>query len=279
MLGRIPSAPKRIDEEPDWLFANGKFGTVGPTDQPPSSASCRDLIVDVLNQGGAPTCVEHAGFQAIRASHVRAGVTSPVLGSRLFGSYIARLAEGTQRQSIGTSLRSFFDALNTFGFCAEQDWPYTDLQSPAKLVNGVWQITDAGREPYAQLPSARAFRDAFDQRTPTTYRRIVSTGGDRVLDVQRAIANGFPVVIGTSVSKRFTENDLGVGPIDPPMSEPIAGGHAMLLVDYMPGDDVGVLNSWGTSFGYSGYCRFSWDYILWDATDELWTVEHAPVYS
>lgn len=253
-LGYLRDPPKMFGQKRDHDAA----ATLG-ADVPPPAASNRHLVVEVLDQGAASSCVAHAIPQAIRMAHVKAKVPQPSLMSRLFGYYLSRAEHGGQDLDQGTYLRTFFEAINQFGFCSEAYWPY-DVEH----VN--------------VEPPASAFWGAFDQRSPTVYQRIFSAGPARIADIKRAIAAGFGVCFGTDVSEAFCAGELGERPIDPPVGLDIAGGHALVLDGY-EGDAFSVVNSWGPGWGDGGRCVFSADYLAWPETTDLWIVAKAPEYS
>lgn len=226
----------------------------------PPSASNRHLIVDVLDQLNLSACVANAIMQAMRASHVHQGVANPKLGSRLFAYYASRAFHHETNVDAGTHLRTCFQSLNKFGFCPEDAFPYTDQG-----------------EPWRKLPPTAAFRAAYDQISPTDYRRIFTVGSARVDDIKRAVAAGYVVCFGTDVAQDFFGDD-GKTPILPPVGKQIAGGHAMAVVGY-DGDVFTICNSWSSGWGDGGFCLFSADYLAWDGTRDLWLVEHAPKYS
>jgi C1A family cysteine protease len=231
--------------------AHDKLGA-GPV---PPAASARQYIVDVLDQGNASSCVANAILQAVRADHVRQGATAPALGSRLFGYYLSRAYHNETHVDGGTFLRTFFASLVKFGFCPETAWPYE-----LDVLN--------------KMPPADSFRLAFDQKTPTSYSRIMSHGAERILAIKRAIAAGHVVCFGTDIATDFF-GDKGEVPIDPPTGMQIAGGHAMAVVSYN-GDVFEICNSWGTGWGADGFCYFTADYLAWDGTWDLWICESAP---
>jgi C1A family cysteine protease len=254
-LGYLPDPPKAPNEKPDFDAAP-MFRAAPP---PPARADIKHLVVDVLNQGNLGSCVANAILQAVRCSHVRQGVIGPKLGSRLFGYYLARAYHHQTGEDSGTYLRSFFQALAKFGFCPESVWAYSDSD-----------------ERFKRMPPLAAFRAAFDQANPTTYRRISATGADRLDQIKRAVAAGYAVCFGTDVDVAFCSNQLAE-PLKPPRSN-IAGGHAMMVGGY-DGDVFEICNSWGTGWGDKGWCRFSADYLADASTRDLWLVEYAPRYS
>lgn len=258
-LGWLPDRPKAPGEPPD--HDAGPLLAATPI---PPAASNRRLVVNVLDQGRLGSCVANAILQAVRAAQIReAGGLGPVprLGSRLYGYWCSRAFDHMTRIDGGTYLRSFFMALNKFGSCPEPIWPY-----------------DVSR--FADMPPAAAFRAAFDQRSPTVYKRITDGTVKGVRDeIKRAVAAGYLVTFGTQVSEAFARNDLGTAPLEPPAKgEPIAGGHALCVVGY-DGDAFEIVNSWGVDWGDGGFCRFSGNYMAWGQTNDLWIVAEAPRYS
>lgn len=228
---------------------------------PPPAASVRHLIVDVLDQLTLSSCVANAIMQAVRASHVRQGVTNPKLGSRLFAYYCSRAFHHETNVDGGTYLRTCFQGMNKFGVAPEDIFPYTDQG-----------------EPWKKLPPTAAFRAAYDQVSPTKYERIVTVGSARVDDIKRAIAAGHVVCFGTDVSVDFASNRGVDVPIDPPVGKEIAGGHALSVVSYS-GDVFTIANSWGEGWAQAGFCEFTASYLAWSDTRDVWLVDSAPPFS
>lgn len=234
---------------------------------PPASATLRPWVYEVLDQGALGSCVANAIMQAVRVSHIRqeqaggAPNPAPPLGSRLFAYYLSRAIHHQTGEDAGTFLRTCFAALNKFGFPPESVWSYDD-----------------GPDKFKRMPATAAMHAAFDQRSPTVYQRISSTGSARVTDIKRAIAAGYPVCFGTDVSTAFASNQVTglIGPPNP--TDEIAGGHALLAVGY-DSDAFEVVNSWGEGWGNKGWCRLSPEYLMWSGTRDLWIVESAPLYS
>ena len=254
-LGWRPDPPKAAGEKRDYEAAE-----ILTSEVVPEASDNRGLVRSILDQGGISSCVAQAVMQAVRASHVRQGLIDAPLGSRLFAYYLSRSYHHDTGGDTGTFLRTCFGALNKFGFCVEDAWPYVD-----------------DGQTFRRMPSTEAFRVAFDQKSPTVYRRINSEGRERVDDVKRALAAGYLVSFGTGVSFDFTANKLSE-PLDPPNASDVAGGHAMCFVGHT-GDVFDTVNSWGTDWGDRGYCRFGASYVAWAGTQDLWLCEHAPRFS
>jgi C1A family cysteine protease len=254
----------------------------------PPSFSNRDLVM-IVDQGQLGSCTANASGQAIRAATIievvelliaqgwdaAAAMTEALAKvpfiSRLFTYYLARAYEGTQHEDVGTYIRLIFQVINKYGFCAESVWPYSDATNPGA--------------PFSKMPSANAFREAYDQRSSAenrglnlvSYSRIMGSGSTRIATIKSALAQRHLVAFGTPVTDDFC-NSVGVdAPIErPTIGQKIAGGHAMCLVGY-DGDTFEVANSWGTGFGDQGFVKFARSYIEWSETDDLWIVKRTPI--
>ena len=242
----------------------------------------RTVYVKTLDQGGLGSCTANAAGQAIRADEVKqlveeqgktlAEAQQLEFASRLFWYYLARAIDGTTQEDLGTYIRNIFLVANKVGFPPESVWPYSDSSLPGAL--------------FSKMPSSEAFRRAFDQKALTasggsqyvSYSRIFSTGYARVDEIKMAHGAGHMVVFGTQVSAQFCGDMSANGgkEIAPPVGMSIAGGHAMCTGGH-DANGADVLNSWGLGFGDGGWCRFSWDYMAWDRTTDLWIVKRAPL--
>lgn len=238
---------------------------------PPERASLRPYVIDVLDQGGLNSCVANAVAQAVRIAHVRAlrqtgdYVTKPSVLSRLAVYYLARATHGWEKRDEGTYIRAALQMMREFGFCPELEWPYVEANVNVR-------------------PSFGAFHGALDQSEDgrgeqPEYRRIDTTGASRILDIKRAISQGYAVVFGTDVSMDFASNRIDpTKPLDPPVGQPIAGGHAMIIDSY-DRDSFGIVNSYSHRWGDNGVCVFSADYLASYMTRDLQIVSRAPQYS
>lgn len=263
----------------------------------------RSPFTKVLQQGGLGACTCNAAAQIVRAAELAALVERDRLAwlaggnmaqdfnlsaslahwqglveffSRLMAYYLARAAMHQTGIDAGTYLRLVFKILNTFGFCPESVWQYSDNADPR---------TGA----FAKMPSGEAFRQAYDQRLAADaagvaiveYARIPETGHARVDACKRAMADGFLIGFGTDVTEDFCE-DMGANdgkPIDPPSTTAkIAGGHALTMGGYNQ-DGPDILNSWGKEFGDQGWFRMTWDYVAWSRTSDLWICKRVPLFS
>lgn len=246
----------------------------------------RSRFTKTLDQGGLGSCTTNAAAQAVRAEMLREFVREGwsleeaqkrvEFLSRLWGYYFARAITHDTGEDTGTYIRNVFKVLAKLGFPFESVWPYSD---------------DASREGrFRKMPGADAVRQAYDRRVRAdnaqlavvSYSRITSAGNVRVAEVKKALSEreGRLVVFGTSVTNAFCTDMSANGgkPIEPPTNgKDIAGGHAMVWGGYDE-DGPDTLNSWGDEFGDDGWFKMSWDYVAWDATQDLWVVESAPLF-
>ena len=237
----------------------------------PPSGSVQERVAKVLDQGAASTCVANAGMQAIRVAHVGAllpvvgGIDAALaqsqLGSRLWGYFWARVPEHMTGEDSGCQVRDLFAGLRKLGVPPEEAFPYSDSTVPGALM--------------FRMPGKGVFRHAVDQ--VGSYHRIDSLNEVRREDVRLAISSGRAVVCGWDVSESFCSEDPGGRLINVPgPSDPIAGGHCMLIVGYQP-EEVLICNSWGKNWGMGGFFRATWDWI--DEGDDLWIVNSNPLFT
>ena len=256
----------------DKLFS-ARLASLGRRASTAATISLRSFISSILDQGDLPACVAHAGFQAIRGSHIRQlSENMPIsqarlramLGSRHYGHYFARAFYHETYDNVGTELRLFFKACADWGFPPEELWPYDDDTSPGAH--------------FTREPSKEAQRAAFDQKGTVAYHRIGELGDARLDAIDQALSHGFMVTHGCMVTEAFCENRLDpLRPLPPPgPGDIIAGGHAMVLVGRTP-DGYDECNSWNDSFGAGGYYLASPEYVK--TFEDLWAVETVPLYS
>lgn len=292
----IPAPPRKLGWVPDPFDANDHDAVQLLMAKAPAtvpiSATNEDLV-KVIDQGGLGSCTVNGTAQAIRAAEMLELLTAAVAAgadpvtalvqlqlntpfmSRLWGYFLARAWEGTIHQDAGTFIRLVFASINKYGFPRESTWPYSDNTDPLQ-----------GPVLFDKMPSAEAFREAYDQRDNVanrdagliSYARISATGYGRVDAIKLAVAQRHLIVFGTTVSEKFC-SDMSANngkPINPPVGLKPAGGHAMCVGGY---DAAGakIVNSWSDQYGDRGWCTFSWDYMVWSETTDLWIVKRAPL--
>ena len=198
----------------------------------PGGADLRALLPPVRDQEQRGTCVAFAVTAAHEVAHAAgAGMTEDLSEEALFWG--CKLIDGNW--NTGTRFASAAAALASTGQPPEAIWPYEPRRragTPYKPP--VTPDEDWHRSGIAQMPTDLAA-------------------------VRTAISTGLPVVLGVTVFDTLFAPS-GAGRIDPPPSgSPARGTHAVLAV----GHDAGALlirNSWGASWGLSGYGWLSDEY-------------------
>jgi len=218
--GYIPDVPDARDQH----FA--KFG-IGAA--PPSAASLRSHVIEVVDQLGTSSCCANAWAQALRIADHVSGVKSPQLSSREFLYYGARKYDGGDIVDMGTQLRSVAKAVVKFGRPPESAWPFVESK-----------INDQ--------PPWEAFREAFDHKGPAGYHRVST-----LTEIKQAIAAGHAVVGGVQIGQSF-ENYTGGIFSDP--NDARIGGHALCFTSYDE-QSFEIVNSWGPFWGDRGFIRVS----------------------
>ena len=238
--GWIPDVP----DGRDYLY-----NSAGPRKPKlPRIVDLRSLCSPVENQGALGSCTANALAGNLEFLDRQGdGVHEDM--SRLFIYYNERALLGTTGVDSGASLRVGIKTLVKAGSCAERSWPY-DI------------------ELFAIRPPAACYEEALPRRIES-YSRIEGLDG-----MLGCLAEGFPFVFGFAVYESF-ENDetRRTGLVKMPgASERMLGGHAVMAVGYdLVAERFLVRNSWGTSWGDSGYCRMPFEYLETLAAD-FWTV-------
>lgn len=218
----------------------------------PSSASVKQHVKSVLDQSTTSACVAHATTQAVRLALSVQGLPDPILPSRRFVYYNARLQTGDEHRDGGTYIRNAFRALSRNGYCEEK-------------------FCDFDIEKINDQPAPQAYRMSYDQRLDSFYRIV----GDVESEVRSAIAARHPVVLGIPVDRAFEQYGAGGGYWD--FGGSSIGGHAICAVSY-DAQGVEIVNSWDVSWGHGGFGWISWETIMNVASD-LWVPVTAKQFS
>ncbi len=204
----------------------------------PDRVDLRQYCTAVENQGQIGSCTANAAVGALEYCYKRRDGRSPEL-SRMFVYYNARRMRGQIMMDTGAQIREAMASVMAFGACREELWPY----NPAL---------------FAMEPTPEAYNDATGHEA-VQYARV--EGGRGAIS---ALAEGLPVVFGTMIPQRCYLEAATTGVIPVPTaqerSDPMQGGHSMLLVGYdMPAKMFLVRNSWGEEWGDRGYCQIPFD--------------------
>ena len=219
------------------LTAAQRLGAAGSGPALPGAVNWAAQFPGVLNQGPRGTCVAFAST-ALR-EHVSGFATR---FSEQFCYWACKRIDGSP--DAGTTLAMAATALERFGACPEERWPY----SPQNLAG------NEGHHP----PPPDAEKSALEHRLPGW--RLLNAQDVRTLKETLAGANGAPaspVVIGVAVFSSsfdsFRAYSTGEIALPFPAETPV-GGHAMCAVGYVDDESVPgggyfiVRNSWGAEW-------------------------------
>jgi C1A family cysteine protease len=213
--------------------------------------------VSIDDQGQLGSCTGNSTTAALEIV-----IKAAKVYSRLFAYYNGRALEGTTASDSGAQIRDVIKGLSSLGCPFESAWPY-DISK------------------FAKKPSATAYKTALNVVPKiSSYQRVTDLPG-----VKTALAAGLPVVFGFSVPAYFESQDVATnGWVRMPMqSDQMIGGHAVVAVGYddrpteisgQPKPFVIVRNSWGASWGKSGYFYMdqAWFTDPRGLVDDMWVI-------
>lgn len=202
----------------------------------PKMHSLREKVPEIYDQGELGSCTANAFCAAYR-------ILCPdrtFKPSRLWVYFYERLAEDPSH-CVGDLTDSGADVVDgekyvqVHGVCSETLWPY--------------DITK-----YNVRPPHNCTAEAVGHKIHS-YERI------KFADIKHFIASGIPVLIAIEVYESFETSVHGKIPM-PGDNDQLLGGHELCLIGY---DDTThtfeVQNSWGHSWGDSGFCHIPYSYI------------------
>lgn len=205
----------------------------------------------VEDQGQLGSCTMNASTSAMEFLYRKAQKPQPEL-SRLFGYYAERVKiESTPAsEDSGAMIRDSMKSLMMYGVCFETTWPYEV-------------------DKFSVEPPKAAWEEALKHRITSYYRVTGLTG------IRSCLAEGYPVVIGFSVPESMEGEETGTTGIVqyPSGSEPIVGGHAVLVVGYNDASQLLMFqNSWSTTWGDQGYGYLPYKFVTGGLASDFWTI-------
>lgn len=243
----------------------------------PPKVDLKPWFSPIENQGRLGSCTAHAAVGIVEYFERRA-FARYIDGSRLFIYKTTRNLMGVVGDT-GAWLRNTMGALALCGVPPENYWPYTDRKQPG-----------LGGEPtFDEEPTSFVYAIA-DNYEALRYFCHDPLGRDIppsavLASVKRYLAAGIPSMFGFFGFPSFNDSNLRGGIPYPCPGERAIWGHAIIAVGYDDGLKItntrcnkqtkGALlirNSWGTSWGDSGYGWLPYDYVLKRLAMDFWSL-------
>ena len=270
-MGWLPDYPDIRDYTPQHELIEPMLRKVGITRSEnnislPSSVDLREWCPPIEDQGKLGSCTAQAGAGLVEYFENKA-FGKYIDASRLF-LYKATRNLLNFKGDTGAYIRTTLGALVLFGVPPEKYWPYNISK-------------------YDTEPTAFCYSFAQNYQTASYFKLDTPdlTPNELFTRIKQYLANGIPPMFGFTVYSSYRQADkTGKIPYPGP-KESVAGGHAVMAVGY---DDLiqitntisgktttGALlirNSWGTSWGVSGYGWLPYDYVLNKLAVDWWSI-------
>lgn len=232
---------------------------VGAISNGPSVTDLRDTDAEIWNQGDVGSCVAQSLCGAVANRAERLGIVLPKPSAMaLYG--MARLPD-TVRGPDGKPMlpddgcrpRVAAQSMRKLGLVPEERWPYIESR---KTWIPPWDIYQHGADALV-----------------AGFSRIASMGQQRIDQIRHALASGYPVPFAQVVDQAF-EDYAGTSakPLRAFSGDPL-GGHMTVIVGV--DDSRGVFiarNSWGTTWGLSGYYEMLFERVVHPTTSDFYVV-------
>ena len=228
----------------------------------PTTVDLRQWCSPIENQGSIGSCTAHTAV-GLMEYFERKTYGKYVDASRLFVYKTTRkLMHRTG--DVGGYLRVAMRALVMFGAPPEEFYPY-----------------DVAK--FDEEPPAFCYALAANYKAIKYFRLdpLGSTKANVLNQIKTFAAAGMPSMFGFSIYQSAYSATGGKIPF-PTTGDSLVGGHAVNVVGYDDSLQIGsttgaflIRNSWGTSWGMSGYGWLPYDYVLKGLATDFWAIQSA----
>ena len=233
----------------------------------PNPVNLRDQMPKVYDQKKILCCTPCALATMVQFVRKKHGQNPDFPPSRLFLYFNARRMAGDRpRFDTGVTAGDAMRALEKFGVCSEEKWPYDGR--PVDPATGAFPRGNLA----AKQPSDNIYADALP------HRALLSIAIDHDLQKLKAsLADGYPFMFGFTMYESFfasKDKPLVRIPLPQPHEES-KGRHYVLAVGYNDNDDKGHFlcrNSWGETHQEGGYFYMPYAYFTSRLTEDFWTL-------
>ena len=216
----------------------------------------------IRNQSSIGSCTAFASTALFNFVRKKNNLTTWT-PSPLFTYYATRLADKTENEDCGASVRDALKSTVRDGVAMEQVWPYVVDKFTERPPNPVWENAEKHQTvEYLKL-------NDFDKNV-----------------FLNCLNDGYPFIFGLNLYSSFfdqTFSELLGGFMQEPDTdkEKLVGGHCMMAVGYLKNynnkEYLIVQNSWGIEWGDSGYCYIPLSYIMTNDSFDFWTIRTTEV--
>lgn len=220
----------------------------------PDQVSLEPQFQPPYDQGDLGSCTANAIAGVLEFDMRKQQEAKAATPSRLFIYYNERVMEHAVHEDAGAQIRDGIKSVVKKGAPPETDWPYIEAQ-------------------FATKPTKKAYADAKLNQA-IRYERL---DNKKIDNLRACLAGGFPFVFGFTVYDYFESDQMAKDGIlkMPGPDEQVQGGHAVVGCGYDHTKQmILVRNSWGMSWGQSGYFWMPYDYISNpNLADDFWVVK------
>lgn len=264
----IPSPDKLggwLPDPPDFRDKNYEdITTMHWWNRLPAKVDLRNIQSPIQDQLGLRACIPNTICSAIECLEFKKSKLAKFVDySRLFSYWCARSSVWEEKNisDSGCFIRNAIKALNTYGICNEEVWPYDATKVNIK-------------------PTQKAFSLASKQKCLEYYRI------NDIKHMKKCLADGYPFIFGYTIFNSQLNYNYYDGNIPiPEKGEQWQGSHVVLAVGYDDALKKFIFkNSWGNSFGYNfkwngassqGYGQMPYEMLENTSyTDDIWTIRY-----